>query len=256
MEDGYFSKETGRQGIKEFRVISDDRAIMLHAKRVNESYYDRRTQTKEYTNMGWDVYCGTYDPETNNIKPETHKICMRGAQSHTTIFGRLLYTRRFIKATREYNFSMKPSDYEKSVTVWGIQDKPVISERGVKNALFLANPGNYEGLGFPRVKELMESGMMQNPTYYIQYSAQTFKKGKGSTLQTVPLCLACFYDVEGGRKLVIDRLPEYKSRELFKSFFPVIFQEFELYPDTRIFFEPQDELEQKVCTRFMFTPAL
>lgn len=255
MENSYFRKETGRQGIREFYIISDDRKIMMHAKRSNESFYDRYWEKKGYVNMGWEVYCGDYDPETGNIKPETHKLCMRGAQSHMDIMGRLLYTRRFTKGIMEYNSDITPMNkYEKSVTIWGVNDKRT-STKGAMNAIYLANPGNYKGMGFPRIKALIESGKANNPTFYVQYSVQDFKKGKGVVRQNVPLALACFYDVDGGRKLVIDRLPEYRSNELLKGFFPIILEEFDIYPDTRIFFEPSDDFEVRLCRKYMFTPA-
>lgn len=255
MENSYFRKEIGRRGIREFYIISDDRKTMMHAKRTNESFYDRYWEKKGYVNMGWDVYCGEYNPETDNIKPETHKLCMRGAQSHTDIMGRLLYTRRFNKGIKEYNSEITPMNkYEKSVTVWGVMDKKT-TLKGAKNAIFLANPDNDEGMGFPRIKALIESGNLKDPTYYVQYSAQTFKKGKGEIRLNVPLALACFYDNGRGRELVIDRLPEYRSNELLKGFFPIILEEFDLYTDTRIFFKPNDEFETRLCRKYMFTPT-
>jgi hypothetical protein len=227
----------------------------MHAKRTNESFYDRYWEKKGYVNMGWEVDCGNYNPETDNINPETLRLYMIGVRSYMDIIGRLLYTRRFNKGIMEYNSNITPMNkYEKSVTIWGVNDKRT-SVKGAMDAIYLANPGDYKGMGFPRIKALIESGKVSNPTYYVQYSTENFKKGKGIITQTVPFALACFYDVEGGRKLVIDRLPEYRSNELLKGFFPIILDEFALYPDVRIFFEPSDDFETRLCRKYMFTPA-
>lgn len=255
MKNGYFRKVIKRQGICELYAISDDRKTMVHAIRSNEPFYDRYGEKKGYTNRGWDAYVGEYDPDTDDIKPGTKKPWIKEFQSHMEIMGRLLYYRRFNKAVKEYNSDITPmSKYEQSVTIYGHGEKRT-NEIGALNAIYLANPRNDKDMGFPRIKALIESGKLENPTYYIQFSTCKFKKGKGTVTANLPLILACFYDVEGGRKFVIDRLPEFRSNELLKWFFPVILEEFALYPDVRIFFEPGDEFETKLCRRYEFAPT-
>lgn len=256
MKNEYFWKKMGRRGVRELFVVSDDRKTLMHIKKIDDPIYNKHGEKIGFINRGWDASYGMYDTETNDIKNGTARLYIKEGQHYTYIIGRLLYTRYFNKGIMEYNCDITPvSEYEKSVKIWSRIFKK-IDVRLATTAIYLANPSNHNDMGFPRIKELIESDKANNPTYYIQYSIPDFAKEKGIKDYSVPFTLACFYDVKDGRKLVIDRLPEYRSNELFERFFPsVISEEFAIYPDARIFFEPSNDFETRICRKYMFTPV-
>lgn len=248
--EGYFKKVLNRGNkIKEFYLLSDDRQKIVHAKNVSESV-DYNINKHGWVNMGWELYGGDYNPENDDIKPNTKfRITLKGNVTSSRDLMRVLLTYRcFIQGIAEYTAQYKGYEYDQSISNFQRAAKGT-NLKGVKNALYIANPSDIKNFGFYRIKNLIKN-KLKNPKYYILYISEKYTRDSYYT----PLCLACTFEEDNGRKLIIDRLPEFHPSYLFEPFFmTVISTEFREYEGVRIFYEPTDETEIKTCIKYKFT---
>ena len=168
------------------------------------------------------------------------------------IFGRLIFLRKFLKATSEYLSDFKTGyNYDNAIKIWE-RDIKETTTNGMLNAISYANPDDIDGFGFSKMKKLVEDKNIKNKKYFIMFTRQIIK----DRIYFLPLCVACSYDYKDGKKILVERLPDYKASYLFLKFF-MTFVEYVMaaYPGIRVYYNPNDILEKKECIKYEFTPT-